>query len=359
MTTTSRFRQFLENEYAADPSQLGGLADRVCRLVRVVRSHWRGQYKIRRAKVLVDNEEIDPKVVGGLTWKFLPKDIRREFAALENSIDRALRLYSVGGGHSSERQMASLVGNGVYVVDTAYWPRLQSLLEAAAQSWAQIADRLCTEEGYEELMRKIREAVGDDHFEAEKRRFPSRHLLRSKFGLHYEVLPVRLAPDTDRDAEPGVARGRRSVVLDAIESVVRGPREALADALEHFANTLTTPAPSGDPVNDRIARPGTCQPDGNTYRPRVVRVATVAAVSAALEQYRSFGRYVDPELRSALQLLVQFWPTRSEDDEHLARTLTRSDSDAVRYAVLALRVAQAARDENGMCAAIASAMQPV
>lgn len=343
----SVFRDYLRSEYAANPADLGGLADAACRLVRVRRSRWRGYRVARGAEVKVKGEEVPAEAVSKLRWDLLPEATKKVFSAVEKSVKDALDRYATGGrmAQDDETKLSSLVGNGVVVVDSLKFPRLKQLLDASAEALAREADDLCTEEGYAKLLEGIRKKVGETHWPGVVSLIPGRDKLRSKFGLTYELLPVRLAPDPDRDEEPAAAAGRGNAAMDVLEVAVRQPRERLAEACEHFADVLAHPAPGGTRVVG-VSDAG---------RKRVVPAKTVRAVVDEVDAFGGFDRFADDRLREALAQLRSRLPRAAADDAATARHLSADDAAAIDLAGAAAYVARAARDEAGMCAGLAAA----
>jgi len=290
------FREILEDEYAVNPSRLGSLADSAFRLVRVRRKWWRGQRVISDGSVIVGDTAVIGEAVSDPRWNLLPAYVKEEFSALESSVNRVLESYACGGKYASGTGMESLVGNGVYVVDSVVWPRVKSLLDAAADQWGIKADALCSGDGYSRLVTSVREKVAagigttevtdDGRPKAEVMvdravsLIPRPDELRKKFALSYEIMPVRLAPDQS-DSDSDVARGRRSAALDVLESAVRVPREKLASACAKLSQAARD-AVTGD----------------------AVRSTTLTAVNKALVEFRDRNGRSDPVLIQALAALT-------------------------------------------------------
>jgi len=331
---TKSFREILEDEYSVNPSRLGSMADAAFRLVRVRRKWWRGQRVISDGSVVVGDTAVIGEAVSDPRWNLLPAYVKEEFSALEASVNKVLDSYACGGKYATGTGMESLVGNGVYVIDSVVWPRVKSLLDAAANQWGEKADALCSSDGYSKLIELVREKVasgiGSTEITEDGRSksevtvdracalVPRPDELRKKFALSYEIMPVRLAPDqSDNDSD--VARGRKSAALDVLEAAVRVPRERLAVACGKLA-VAAREAVTGDSV----------------------RSTTVAAVSRAVSEFKDRNGRSDPVLASALFNLT----------EKLGRGKFTTADELMAVADAAEAVRLSAVSESGMAASL-------
>lgn len=370
---TVNFSDWLKAEYARHPEAYGDLAQQSLVVVAVSVRRWRGQRLIKAAEVAVSGVPLGVTAVTTQPrWSLVPERVRAEFDAVALGVTDLIESMTANSGQAGEDddegETSSLIfRRGLHIVDAANWPRLVKLLGVARTQWNRLADDLCTEEGYaalrEDVAKRVRGAIaaeGDFKVGAEAvdalvakvvSLVPSPSALRTRFGITFLKLPIRLDQPVESDTPGGP-----SVALEAIEVAVRKPREALAKAADAFASQLVEPGPDG--------KLRAAQPTRKTKNKGVVTVRrstagrSVQAAGAAARDFLGFGGFVDPELRAAVEVWAAELPVDAGAADAVAKTLRDDDALALACAEKALKVAALARDESQMCAAVAARARP-
>lgn len=358
-----KFREWLEGELAVDQVGYGAYAQDNFRLVQVRRRRWRGHYVMREAAVEVGGRKVAEASTTRPRWKLVPGSMELQFGALDRMIDSVLaaarkrevdgRKAGIARDRGSERAPRAeddaekfLTGRGAHVVPAAEWPAVKETLARAQAAWDSAADRWCTEEGYEELHEELKEQLGEDYEQA-KGHIPTRESLRAKFGMQFSPLKIGLVAAADDDAQD--REGLRLQVAEILEEAVRTPREGAAAVFELLAMQLTVPGPGGGLEALRHTRK-----DAKTGQD--VKIGRSVRAETVLEARRAADERLlsDPALEEARAALRRELPADEAAAKAAAKTLNTDDDAALRVAKLLLAAALAARDEDGMCAALAA-----
>lgn len=342
----STLREFLEKEYTANPGKLGLIAESSFYLIKVRRSFWRGQRVMKNSKVLIQGDrEVGQDLASVPRWNLCPDDIKSEFTALLRNTDRVLGQYCVGGIQDENGEaLNSLIGNGVYVVDKVYWSRLSQLLTAACEQWANLADDICSEEGYDNLIGMIKEKVSEDLFEQIREHIPKRESLRRKFKMTYEVLPVRMTHDPQiDDSDKAVLDGKMSLVIDTLESAIKYPRLQLAEGVNRFLESFT-----------ESCRPTVVFKRTKNGAKRGIRYDSYVAFRKSLSDWELHNKYADNELLNAVSRLTSVLPTVEDEEKNssLSHSVVSSEEFANEVINRLLDVVDSALNENNMIASL-------
>ena len=349
-TDANVFRNWLADQFRADPAGVGRYAANACRPVRVNRRWWRGQRKMDRTAVKVDNADVPEAARTDPRWRLVPDEMKAEFQALERSVDQLVGRYVV-----EDENGALALGDGVYVVDAADLPEVSRRLSQFQDAWSRSADRWTTEDGYQRLHALLKEQVGEASYDRVKDLVPPRHELRARFALIVRPLAMRLVPDADDDPQTRAAVEDNTVTL--LEAAVRRPREQLAAVLEGLACRLVTPGADDEYVP---LKPSRTVRGAQQVVSRNIPAQALVAAREALDRYRPLLERADPALRSAWQAAAMELPDAAAVDAvgAFARRLRDQDADALRAGMILLRAARAARDESGMCQEFANRRRP-
>lgn len=349
----SNFTDWLRTEFAARPEAFGRLAQQSLAVVAVSTSRWRGQRLIQTAEISVGGRKVENEAATTKPrWTLLPDDLKSQFDAIALGVQQCIAMYAVnngdGGKDDDEDGVEPLVlRRGMYAVDAANLPRLKALLLNARRHWNRLADDLCTEEGHAKLLDQVKDKVGVSLFPVVAPLVPNRSTLRTKFGLRFYKMPIRL--DAPPDATADEREGAAAAALEALETVVRRPRESLAAACDALAVQL-------------VAADGTARVPVRTDKTtgavvpgrRTIKTASVLAGRKAADAFAAFGGFVDPELKAAVATLAALLPDEKGAAEAVAAKLREDDALAVAVGAAANKVAALARDEDLMCAAVTS-----
>jgi hypothetical protein len=352
MTT---FKKFLDDEYTTDPSGLSRFAANTCKLVRITRRWWRGYKTMDRATVAVAGEQIKQDNITQPRWKLIPDEVKEEFTNFEKSVDLLIRAHCVFAREDDENGIQPLLtGGGNYAIDTANWPTVKTLLRKSQQAWGECADKWCTDDGYQELHRLLKEKIGEADYERVKDLIPSAKKLRRRFGLDVVVLPIRLAEDVGDDPEAEV--GRKLAITELIEVAVRTPREDAAAAWQSLADQLVETTPAGNlqalVVWRQTKKDGPVSPTS-----RRVQGKSVTAARKATDALNRAARYLDPDLVAAAQLIRTELPEEDGPAKSVAAQMNSDDSLAVRVGKMLLDGVAAATSEAGMCLGVSDAIR--
>jgi hypothetical protein len=275
-TDANVFRNWLADQFRADPAGVGRYAANACRPVRVNRRWWRGQRKMDRTAVKVDNADVPEAARTDPRWRLVPDEMKAEFQALERSVDQLVGRYVV-----EDENGALALGDGVYVVDAADLPEVNRRLAQFQDAWSRAADRWTTEDGYQRLHALLKEQVGEASYDRVKDLVPPRHELRARFALVVRPLAMRLVPDSDDDPETRAAVEDNTVTL--LEAAVRRPREQLAAVLEGLAGRLVTPGADDEYVP---LKPSRTVRGAQQVVSRNIPAQALIAAREALDRYR-------------------------------------------------------------------------
>jgi hypothetical protein len=353
------FRDWLRQELSTRKAEFGRLATASVMVVAVSRHAWRGHRLIKGAKIEVDGETVEKKeATTQPRWNLLPDEVKVRFDLLDNGVESLLAQFCVGRRRpkaaAEDDEVADgrglVLRRGVYAVDAAHFPALKARMRNARERWDEEADRLCSEEGYGELVALVREKVGPEHADRVLPLIPDRGPLRAKFGLQFYRLPIRLDPEEAADADE--AEGAIEALYEIIEAGVREPREELARVALNVAVQLAVKV--GADV--KPFRPTRTTESGETLAvARRIREPSVLALDTALQEFANKARYADPELKIAVDRLRRAVPG-APGAAAFAAALRSDDAKALEVGGLAFEVAERALDEASMCAAVAAAL---
>jgi len=354
-TSATTLKTFLADEYSSDPAGLSRFATNSCKLVRITRRWWRGYKTMDRAEITVAGEQIKADHTTQPRWKLIPTEVKEEFANFEKSVDLLIRAHCVFATEDEEYgRQPLLTGGGNYAVDVAQWPHVKTLLRKSQQVWGECADKWCTDDGYKEFHRLLKEQIGDTDYERVKDLIPPAKKLRRRFGLDVVVLPIRLAEDTGDD--PEAEEGRRAAITELIEAAVRGPRDDAAAAWRSLAEQIVEETQAGQ-LQAKIVWRQTKKDGPVAPTHRRVQGKSVVAARKATEGLNRAARYLDKDLMAAMGLIRAELPDDEGPAKAVAAQLNSNDMLALRVGKILLDGAAAAESEAGMCLGVADAIR--
>lgn len=352
MSDDGVFRRWLAEQFRADPVSVGKYAATACRPVRVTRRWWRGQRVMdAQAEVKLGVNEVAAGARTQPRWRLIPDDMKLEFQKLDRAVDRVVSRYTVDGDDA----VPLALGDGVYVIDAAELPDAQRRLSELQEAWGRSADRWTTEDGYARLHEQLAAQMGDASYKEAKALVPDRHRLRAAFGLIVRPLAVRLVPDAADDPATRAAVEGNTVALLAA-AVVR-PREQLAAGVSALAGRLCEPDAA---AGFRPLKPTRTVAGAAREVSRTVTADAVAAARRAVDEFAPYAPRTDPRLRHAWGAAAAELPAEGAPDAlaAVAARLKVQDADALRVGIILTKVAEAARDETGMCEEFALRRRP-
>lgn len=348
-------KKFLAAEYTNDPTGLSRFATNSCKLVRITRRWWRGYKTMDRAEITVAGEQIKADHTTRPRWKLIPSEVKEEFANFEKSVDLLVRANCVFATEDEEYgRQPLLTGGGNYAVDVANWPRVRVLLQKSQQAWGECADKWCTDDGYKEFHRLLREQIGETDYDRVKDLIPSAKKLRRRFGLDVVVLPIRLAEDTGDD--PEAEEGRRTAITELIEAAVRGPRHEAADAWTSLADQVVEKTPAGQ-LQAKVVWRQTKKDGPIAPTARRAQGKSIVATRKATDALDRAARYLDEPLREAAEIIRSELPEEEGPAKAVAAKLNSDDAFALRVGKMLLEGVSAAENEAGMCQGVADAIR--
>lgn len=354
----NRLREFLRENYDANPLGAIRFVNRTCRLVKIGRHWWRGRKTITSDKVTVTAgaTDVDEKARTTPSWKLLPDKVKEEFAAFERSIDAAIREMCISGPPEagSDVEQRLVFGNGVYAIDVAQWPTAASLIADIQAAWGAAADKWCTEDGYEEFHDLLKEQVGDTTYEKVKDLVPKRDKLRGRFWLEAYPLAFRLAEDVGEPSENAV---RKDATVELIEAAVREPRETAAETWRGLAGQMVEV--NGNQIKAR--RPERTNPKTGevTSTNRTVKGDSVAAARRSYDVLARATRFHDRSMKLILPGIRAELPDDKPSQARVAVTWNGNDEEVVRVSTILLHAADAITDDTNMIGGVISAMSQV
>lgn len=341
------FEKWLEAEYRSQPKAFGAMAAKSLVVVWVRRRRWRGHRAIHGAEVVVEAETVKDGATTHPRWNLLPDEVKRKFNVLDDGVKLLVAQYCCNAGDAEEDEArATVLRRGVYAVDAGHWPRLKSRLETARKRWDEAADAITSEEGFEELVDKVKKRVGGDHFARVRPLIPDRQALRAKFSLEFGRLPIRLDPEQAGDADE--KEGSASFAVEAVALVVKKPRLALAEAMRNLAGQLVTKV--GDDYKPFY--PIRTKDGSEVAGSRSISMRSVEAAAKAVAEFDGFIGFAEAKLVEAVGALRRDLP-QGAAAAGAAENLRSDDAAAARVGKAALKAAEIAADESGMCEAVA------
>lgn len=363
------FQDFVREMYKSDPAGVSDFATTSCKMVKIKRSRWRGNRRMKDADVVLDGKKLGETVHTRPGWKLCPSILDKQFTSLEMQIEEVLTRYARSKSGSSDaldeeddtaQEDQILSGNGRYLVDTETWVRVREMLKAFQVKWAETADEWCTVDGYQRLHDELKSEIGDSDYNIVKDLIPEREKLRSKFAIRVSVFPFKLAEESDTE-DVETANGRIEAVTELLATAIRRPRLVAAEEWRSVANMLATVDQDGKLQAKRIVRIHKDEYGFETEKvgKRSLRASTLMSLLKVTKEACEPKKLRDSRLEVLAETILKELPDNKEAADKVVKKWNSEDETAVRIAGMLLDAAKKAEDNDEMCQALADAWEAV
>lgn len=239
------FEALLEQLAEADQEIVSKIQGKYA-LVKVSLSRWRGDYKVEKAEVFLEDDNLTDKkhLLSKPYWHLLPPTWKQRFDAIEQQKDEILNAYSV--------PTQCLFGIRIVMAD-----RLEeccSRLGALQDRFEELVDEFCTKDNHDELHAYVENELHDKpaSFKSAKKRIPSREVLRKSFSMERVVIPAALPQwamgNSNSFHAQELQRSERQLMASNLTTMVQRPRENLGLVMTAMIDQLATTDNTGELV---------------------------------------------------------------------------------------------------------------